>query len=64
MKKTYSTPKMIVHGNFEKLTQIAGNNSVRDVLSFNGNVAQSSDDSIDVLCDANGNNCSQRPAAR
>jgi hypothetical protein len=53
MKKTYSTPKMIVHGNFEELTQVAGNNSVKDSFIFNGQTLSQSNDSLDIICTPN-----------
>jgi hypothetical protein len=60
MKKTYNAPKMVVHGNFEKLTQAAGNRSLSDILIINGRTVETNDDSLDVIC--TGPNCVNRPA--
>jgi hypothetical protein len=60
MKKTYSTPKMVVHGNFEELTQAAGNNKISDVLILNGTLITTNDDSLDVTC--TGSSCVNTPA--
>lgn len=63
MKQAYNTPKMIVHGNLAELTQVAGRNVTRDTLFFNGTPIQTSDDSLDVFLDSNGNRTT-RPAGR
>ncbi|NEO14090.1 MULTISPECIES: lasso peptide [unclassified Moorena] len=58
MLKTYTTPEMIVHGTIEELTEITGPDRIADVLIFNGDTANpqaSSDDSISLDCDNNGN---------
>jgi hypothetical protein len=60
MKKTYSTPKMVVHGNFEELTQAAGQNKISDVLVFNGTLLTTNDDSLDVIC--TDSKCTNTPA--
>ncbi|BAZ65656.1 MAG: lasso peptide [Pelatocladus maniniholoensis HA4357-MV3] len=62
MKQTYSTPKMIVHGNLEKLTQAAGNRAFKDLLVFNGRVVETNDDSLDVNCGPTGQDCTKSPA--
>ncbi len=38
MKSTYSAPKLTVHGDVAKITQILGNKTMTDFLIFNGNV--------------------------
>ncbi|MGJ5673900.1 MAG: lasso peptide [Nostochopsis sp.] len=55
MKQTYRTPKMIVHGNLQELTQYTGRREITDVLVFNGQIIDQNDDSVDVSCDVNGN---------
>ena len=59
MLKTYTTPEMIVHGTIEELTEITGPDRIADVLIFNGNLdpnaPPTSDDSISLDCDNNGN---------
>ncbi|NEO38950.1 MAG: lasso peptide [Moorea sp. SIOASIH] len=58
MQKTYTTPEMIVHGTIEELTEVTGPDHIRDVLIFNGDVANpqaTSDDSSSLDCDNNGN---------
>ncbi|WP_424099919.1 lasso peptide [Moorena producens] len=58
MQKTYTTPEMIVHGSIEELTEISGPDRIADVLIFNGDLANpgaTSDDSMSLDCDNNGN---------
>jgi len=59
MDKTYATPEIIVHGTIEEITQIAGHQTIADVLIFNGNLsnpaADISDHSYSLDCDNNGN---------
>ncbi|WP_424099920.1 lasso peptide [Moorena producens] len=58
MDNSYATPKMIVHGTIEQLTQIIGADVIADVLIFNGdlaNPAAESDGSSSLDCDNNGN---------
>lgn len=38
MKSTYSAPKLTVHGDVAKITQILGSSSTKDFLYFNGSV--------------------------
>jgi hypothetical protein len=54
MKQTYNTPKMIVHGNLEELTQYTGRRAVTDTLFFNGNPIDQNDDSLDVRVNPDG----------
>jgi hypothetical protein len=49
MKKAYSTPKMVVHGNFEVLTKAAGQRSLSDSIIINGKVVEVNDDSRDIV---------------
>ncbi|NEO91596.1 MAG: lasso peptide [Moorea sp. SIO3G5] len=58
MDNSYATPKMIVHGTIEELTQIIGPQAIADVLIFNGDLANpvaESDNSYTLDCDNNGN---------
>ena len=63
MKQTYNTPKMIVHGNLEELTQYTGRRAVTDTLFFNGRVVDQNDDSLDVRVNPDGSSTTS-PAGR
>ncbi|WP_424099921.1 hypothetical protein [Moorena producens] len=58
MDNSYATPKIIVHGTIEQLTQLGGPDRPLDVLIFSGdlnNPQATSDGSISLDCDNNGN---------
>ncbi|MCU0527695.1 MAG: lasso peptide [Elainella sp. Prado103] len=40
MKKTYSAPQLIVHGNVEQLTQAFGSSSQEDTFYYTNNKGQ------------------------
>ncbi|NMG05974.1 lasso peptide [Brasilonema sp. UFV-L1] len=52
MKATYSTPKLTVHGNVAKITQVLGGDSRKDFAFFNGGVVSDNNDlgSRDINC--------------
>ncbi|GAX44207.1 hypothetical protein NIES4075_52240 [Tolypothrix sp. NIES-4075] len=64
MKQTYNTPKMIVHGNLENLTQYTGRRAVKDTLFFTGNPnpVDQNDDSQDVIFNPANNSSTTKPA--